>query len=226
MLTIYMSREFRFAAVFTLIAMTRAGCVTADPPTSPPVDGETPVYTDDGALRRPLGFRDWVFVGASLGLSYDQEDEKAEATKSDKAPGLFHNVYLQPEAYRHYQQTGEFPEKTMLVMTNYLPSQKDSVARGGFYESRLVGLEVAVKDSEQFDDGWAYFNFSSPAGLLDEARAFPRKSCYDCHAEHASDDNVFVQFYPVLRRVKEDAAAGGDSQNPGNPSAKAGQHKD
>jgi len=28
--------------------------------------------------------------------------------------------------------------------------------------------------------------------------------CFDCHAEHAADDNVFVQFYPILREAGED----------------------
>lgn len=183
--------------------------ISADSPQNNDPEMPRPKYTSEGALTRPEGFRDWVFVGASIGLSYN-EDEAAEENDREKgdAPGRFHNVYLQPAAYRHYVETGEFPQETMLVMTNYLPSQKDAIARGGFYEGRMVGLEVAVKDDTRFEDGWAYYNFTGIGGLRDEASAFPRKSCYDCHAEHASDDNVFVQFYPVLRRVKEGANGG------------------
>ena len=35
------------------------------------------------------------------------------------------------------------------------------------------------------------------------AKAFPNKACYDCHLEHADDDNVWVQFYPTLRRLRD-----------------------
>ena len=29
--------------------------------------------------------------------------------------------------------------------------------------------------------------------------AHPAASCFKCHSEHAAVDNVFLQFYPVLR---------------------------
>ncbi len=31
---------------------------------------------------------------------------------------------------------------------------------------------------------------------------FEKHLCYSCHVEHGADDNVFTQFYPVLRRLK------------------------
>ena len=39
--------------------------------------------------------------------------------------------------------------------------------------------------------------------LKPTAKAFNKRVCFACHNEHAQDDNVFVQFYPVLRKVKE-----------------------
>ncbi|MCP3959705.1 MAG: cytochrome P460 family protein [bacterium] len=51
---------------------------------------------------------------------------------------------------------------------------------------------MALKDSERFDGGWAYFDFSNGRQA---AEPFARGQCADCHAEH-------TQFYPVLRRVK------------------------
>ena len=123
---------------------------------------------------------------------------------------------MQPEAYRHYAATGKFPEKTMLVMENYSAGSKENNTAGelvkdkaeftnlhGQFEDKRVGLEVALKDSARFDDGWAYFNFARPPNLADEAKAFPRAMCWDCHNAHAADDNVFVQFYPVLREHLE-----------------------
>ena len=63
----------------------------------------------------------------------------------------------------------------------------------------VIGLFIwaAVKDGERFPDGWAYFSFGD--GSRPAATAFPRTQCFDCHRQHAASDNVFVQFYPVLR---------------------------
>jgi hypothetical protein len=156
-----------------------------------------PSYDDEGALKIPTGYREWVFVGASLGLSYSEEVRR-------EGPGRFHHVYIQPEAYRQYRDEGTFPEKTILVMENYGAGSKENPNLHGHFEDERVGLEVALKDSDQFEDGWAYFNFTSSKGLRDTAKAFPKAACYDCHAEHAQDDNVFVQFYPILREAKEE----------------------
>lgn len=155
-----------------------------------------PTYTDDGLLRRPQDFDTWVFVGASLGLSYS--DHAAEYGDE-----LFHNVYLDPHAYQEYKRTGAFPDKTMLAMVVYRGSKKAShpPKLQGIFEDELVALEVAVKDSRRFEEGWAYFDFGGPPHH-ETAKAFPAAKCYNCHAEHAADDNVFVQFYPVLRAVK------------------------
>ncbi len=62
---------------------------------------------------------------------------------------------------------------------------------------------MALKDSDRFEDGWAYFNFSRRGELAKEAPTFPKAACYNCHDSHAADDNVFVQFYPVLREHYE-----------------------
>ena len=179
----------------TLLALmlTLSGCVGLDGSS----DGEpvsqmaVPHYTEDGDLLRPENVDTWVFVGASVGLGYRERKER-------EGPGLIHNVQMQPEAYAHYARTGEFPEKTMLALTLYEPRQKESIAREGFFSGDFVALEVALKDHERFEEGWAYFDFGK-----DRHSAKPRAKadCHDCHAEHGADDNVFVQFYPVLRRL-------------------------
>jgi hypothetical protein len=157
-----------------------------------------PQYDEAGELILPTGFRSWVFVGASLGLSYSENVRR-------EGPGQFHNVYMQPQAYAHYEATGKFPEKTMLVMTNHAAVQKESINLHGHFEGKQTGLEVALKDRETYEDGWAYFNFSTRDGLKPTSKAFGKKLCYDCHSQHGADDNVFTQFYPILRRLKESA---------------------
>lgn len=182
------------AVIAAAAALTAAGNASLEGMAAPKYDG-------DGQLVRPENYREWVFVGASLGLTYSES--MAEARKESGAPGAFHHVYIQPEAYRHYAETGKFPEKTMLVMENYSAASKHGVDLSGFYQDEMTGLEVALKDHDTFEEGWAYFNFSAGQGKFKEkAKAFPKEVCWSCHDEHAADDNVFVQFYPVLRQVK------------------------
>jgi hypothetical protein len=153
-----------------------------------------PRYAEGNQLILPEGYRTWVFVGASIGLSYSEGAPR-------EGPGLFHHIYMQPEAYAHYKRTKQFPEKTMLVMEVYKPEQKVSINKGGYFEGDRVAIEVALKDREKFEEGWAYFDFGNAS--KSSAKAFPKASCFDCHKQHAEDDNVFTQFYPVLRDVKK-----------------------
>jgi hypothetical protein len=155
-----------------------------------------PRYTAEGALLRPKDIQTWVLTGASIGLGYSNGG-------NGNGPGEFHNVQMQPEAYEAYVKTGKFPEKTMLIITRYTPEQKVSINKHGYFEGELAGMEVALKDHEHFKEGWAYFDFSGMNGLHETARAFPKEMCYSCHVEHGADDNVFTQFYPILRGVKQ-----------------------
>lgn len=155
-----------------------------------------PQYDSHGSLIRPRNFETWVFVGSSIGLTY-------EPGISSHSPGDFHDVYIRAASYREYANTGKFPEKTMLVLALYPPEEKVSPAKGGYFEGDIEGMAVAVKDHEHFPNGWAYFNFGDGTRLKDTAMANPEPMCYSCHKQHAADDNVFVQFYPILRPIAE-----------------------
>lgn len=170
-------------------AATHPSLSNANPDTS---SESAPHYDSSGALLRPTGYSTWVFVGGSIGLTYETQQHQS-------SPGEFHDVYLRPESYREYLRTGKFPEKTMLVLALYPPNEKVSPAKGGYFEGDLDGLAAAVKDHEHFREGWAYFNFGQAPNLKASATANPKENCYSCHSEHAADDNVFVQFYPILR---------------------------
>ena len=166
-----------------------------------------PQYDSTGALIRPKNFETWVFVGASTGLSYQ------EASKPS-GMGSFHNVYLRPEAYKTYLETGQFPEKTMLILAIYDPAQKVEPAHGGYFEGQFAALDVAVKDHEHFPNGWAYFNFGERGNLAEATHAVQANQCFTCHKERGADDNVFVQFYPILRRIFETHKLGVSSPGP------------
>lgn len=121
----------------------------------------------------------------------------------NKGAGEFHDVYIRPESYAEYARTGKFPEKTVLVLAVYPPEDKVSPAKAGYFEGDLEGMAAAVKDHERFPEGWAYFNFGESGGLKEKASANPKQMCFSCHQQHAADDNVFVQFYPILRPIKQ-----------------------
>jgi len=203
-------------ALSFVVALSFAKARNVDPtPTS-----QSPRYNAQGELLRPEGYRTWVFVGADLGLDYSERKDqsleypqKKNENADDGRP--FHNVYIDRTAYDHYARTGEFPDKTMLVLELFESRRKEprNVVTRGQFEGNRVALEVAVKDSARPDGSTtpsAYYDFTGKSGLKgrdvrQSANAKPDGSCYDCHKKHADVDNVWVQFYPTLRDLTKDA---------------------
>lgn len=180
-----------FSLLSGLIAAV-AGCRTqaSDLP-----EDQLPQFTETGSLIEPAEWETWVMVGSSTGLSYNTP---GAAPTAGAAPGLFHNVYMQPWAYREFIRTGVFPEKTMFVLSFFEASQKASPARAGFYEGeRVPGIEIHLKQKGIDSTGWAFYGFSDTASV--GAKLPPSASCYSCHATEAAHDNVFTQFYPPIR---------------------------
>ena len=116
------------------------------------------VFEGQNTLLRPKSYREWVFVGSSLGLSYAQSPGRNESE-------LFHNVYIDPVSYREYMRTGKFREGTVMVLELFGAEAKKEPGLQGSYEKDLRALEMSVKDSRRFEGGWAYFGFSE-GGIL------------------------------------------------------------
>ena len=194
-----------------LLLITAAACVVClsaytQPPTLPKTGSTDPEYDAKGDLKRPAGFRTWVFVGANIGLRYHKDLPDTTPREQDHAkkaePGEFHNVYIRPESYEHYLKTGKFPDLTVLVMDVYESKDRDTkgIVSKGLFPGAHRGFEVAVKNSKRPDGSktdWAYYDFDKPTRAT--ASAFRDAACYDCHLKHADVDNVWVQFYPTLR---------------------------
>jgi hypothetical protein len=152
-------------------------------------------------LLRPEGYREWVFVGSSLGLRYD-----AEAKKGDRLAETFKNVYINPESYRAFRKTGEFPEGTVTVLEVFSKEEKREPGLQGSFAKKRVSLAASVKDSRRFADGWAYYSFDGPGGTLkDKAVPHAREACWSCHHEKGGVDHVFTQFYPILNNARPGA---------------------
>lgn len=76
------------------------------------------------------------------------------------------------------------------------------VATQGSFQDEFTNLQASVKDSQRFYTVWAYFKFYDEFGKpKDTATPEPKESCWSCHRANAAVDNVFTQFYPVLRAV-------------------------
>jgi hypothetical protein len=173
--------------------------------------GTAPQYTRTGELVTPSGFETWVFVGSNLGLDYKHDLPVTTALENTHAEQqVFHNIYIDPEAYAHFVATREFPDPTVLVMEIFLAADKEpkGVLASGSYNGERVGLQVAVKNSQRpgpHTKPWAYYiplDLHDPLHVLHASRpAFADAACESCHQEHASLDNVWVQFYPTLRKL-------------------------
>ena len=152
-----------------------------------------PEYTSDGQMRAPENYREWVYLSTGFDMSY--------------SPGamaghhMFDNVFVNPEAYRSFQQTGTWPDKTVLVLEVRGAKDKGSINKvGNYQDTERMGLEVHVKDEARFPGKWAFFGFDDKK----TAKMVPTEAaCYSCHSAHGAVDTTFVQFYPTLLPVAQ-----------------------
>lgn len=159
---------------------------------TPVVEAEsayTPTYTKEGRLLFPATYREWVYLSSGVDMSYNP---KVEAM----GHSAFDNVFVNPEAYARFKETGTWPDKTVLVLEARMGMDKGSInQKGHFQGTEVMGLEVHVKDKARFAGDWAFFDFEDQvSGSLFKKDA----DCYSCHAQHAAVDTTFVQFYPTL----------------------------
>ena len=151
-----------------------------------PASSHAPTYVD-GKLQLPADYREWIYVTSGMDMSYSRIG----------MPGhhMFDNVFVNPEAYRVFKQTGTWPDGTMLVLEVRGARDKGSInQRGLFQDGDVMGHEVHVKDA-RFEGGWAFFGFDDDQ----PAKEIPHTvDCYSCHQTHAAVDTTFVQFYPTL----------------------------
>ena len=149
----------------------------------------SPEYTTDNQLKIPEHYREWVYLSSGFDMSYN-------STAQTASHHMFDNVFVNPEAYKVFVETGTWPDHTVLVLESRGAEGKGSINRSGNYQSAdVMGLEVHVRDSARFPAKWAFFGFDD--GKV--AKMIPRTAdCYSCHAAHAAVDTTFVQFYPTL----------------------------
>ena len=160
------------------------------------------VFTADGKMQLPTGYRRWVFVGAPL-------------TPNALNNGManfpeYHHVYVEAQNVDAYLKTGTFPEGTVFVkeLTRVLnptfPDGSRTEPSGrGYFNGEFNGIDVTVKDSKRFSktNGWGFFTFGHHPQPYDQTAAEKTVTeCAGCHiANVAKTDMTWVQFYPLLR---------------------------
>ncbi len=153
----------------------------------------SPSYTGDGRLQFPKDYRTWVYLSSGMDMSY---------LEAAQAPGMsaFDNVFVNREAWTSFQQTGTWPDKTVMVLEVRRGQQNGSINKHGRFQTDRLGAEIHVKDTARFKGGWAFFGFDGdgPGQQLPATAA-----CYACHQQHAAVDTTFVQFYPTLLPIAQ-----------------------
>lgn len=172
------------AKTLLLCGAVLLSCTAFQSPTTP----SGPEYTGDAQLKLPEHYRQWVYLTTGFDMSY--------SPASDMGHHMFDNVFVNPEAYKAFVETGTWPDKTMLVLEVRGGQGKGSINKSGNYQgTEIMGLEVHVKDESKFPGKWAFFGFDEGK----TAKMIPTSAnCYSCHADHAAVDTTFVQFYPTL----------------------------
>jgi hypothetical protein len=149
-----------------------------------------PRYNAKGELQFPEEYREWMWLSSGFGMAY--------GPGAANAASPFDNVFVRPEAYRSFMQTGKWPDQTVFVIEFRSSQTEGSINKQGRFQGDVVDIEVEVKDESRFPTRWAFFAFGK-SGNGKSVGALPQSAaCYSCHAQNGAVDNTFVQFYPTL----------------------------
>ncbi|HEX8816803.1 MAG TPA: cytochrome P460 family protein [Terriglobales bacterium] len=175
--------------IVSLLILLQAGSAPTTSPGAGDAAGQTPTYTSDGKLQFPVKYREWVYLSSGIDMSYFNNGMAMDHS-------MFDNVFVNPDAYKAFVETGKWPDKTMLVLEVRAAGTNASINKAGHFQTgELMGREVHVRDDSRFDGRWAFFGFDDNP----TAKMVPKEAaCYSCHQAHAAVDTTFVQFYPTL----------------------------
>jgi Cytochrome P460 len=191
-----MNRIIVSAVILTCVAIAVSSVPAAQQrQAATPSSRVMPQYDKDRNLMLPADYRQWIVAGSSLGLSYAEGGAQGHQ--------MFNTTLIEPSAYRHFVDTGEFREGTMFALILQGIGTNATPARQGQFATDVHVVEMAVKDTTRVPEGWAYYGFGGPmtGGYRTASAPQPKSNCYDCHVKHAARDNVFMQFYGLLNEA-------------------------
>ena len=140
-----------------------------------------PQYTADGRLVFPANYREWIYLTTGMDMDYNPDPSLA-------GHSMFDNVFVNPEAYKAFVETGAWPDKTMLVLEGRMAASKGSINKAGHFQTNDVMMRsVHLKDA-RFAGGWAFFPYDESG----PTKQIPKTAeCYSCHEQHAAVDTSF-----------------------------------
>jgi hypothetical protein len=161
----------KFASVFaSLLLMCAAGFASDVPVTHP--------KSSQNELLLPANYRNWVVLSsATPGMPLHRHRH------------LVNKLYVEPSAFEHFTKTGQWPNKTVIVLE--LMSDKTAA------KPDVMGLEAAVKDEARLWEPWSYYGivFDRP-----QKESTPVKADKMCDCEQPLDMMLAMAF-PTLRAV-------------------------
>lgn len=190
----------RFAVAGGLILATGLAMpgVLANPSLAQTAPMDRAHFNSKGDLIRPEGWREWIYIGTPLTPNSLNPPQAAFPE--------FHSVYIDPASWEHYKRTGEFRDGTMIAKELASVGATQATSGKGFFMGELIGFEIAYKSDKHFPDdpgNWGYFSFGHKPEPYDQtATKQPVAACAACHFASAAQDNVFIQYYPVIRAAR------------------------
>ncbi|UTW56345.1 cytochrome P460 family protein [Kordiimonas sp. SCSIO 12610] len=140
-------------------------------------------------LMLPKQYYEWVFIGTA-----HQDD--------DIAP-RFHVTYIDDKSFKAFKETGEFPVGTIILRETTPSRYIETEERTGNIMGDQTISRLHIKDEYAGAGTWSFYSWKPETG---QATYIDRKkaNCYSCHEKHAAHDQVFTQFYPVMRKILQD----------------------
>ena len=149
-----------------------------------------------GNLRVPTDYRTrYQFLGTW-----------AVAADTGQGAKQLHQVYASPGAVAAYEDSGHFPDGTVLVKEVFETATKSMTTGTVSHEETLKGWFVMVKDSKSshpgnalWGNGWGWSWFDADQPTKTTSTDF-KKDCLSCHTPAQATDWVYTEGYPALEK--------------------------
>jgi Cytochrome P460 len=188
-----MKRAFTAALLFVFVPFVAAAIA------QPGAEDATSKMELESLLHVPAANyrQEWVLLG-SFSVRADEPEKGAKE---------LHVVYARPETVKAYRKTGAFPDGAVLVKDVFATKTEALTTGIASYADTLKGRFVLVKDktgknagkSPSWGDGWGWAFYEGTETQKTVTTDF-RKDCLGCHEPARSQDLIYVQGYPVLKR--------------------------
>jgi hypothetical protein len=155
-----------------------------------------PSFHPDGTLVIPADTDQWPTIGITVAMQYE----------GDVGGQTVNTVRMDPASYAVYRASGVFPAGSMLELEIRRQNRDVEPAREGVFQGALVTHSIHIKDEKAGPGTWTFYGY--PPGATAGRPVAREANCYSCHQEHAKDDTVFTQFYPVMTEAHAKAAGG------------------